>query len=129
MAVCLAVTIPAAAIAAEIDMKANERTKKLIYRGVKIAVLVFLVVSYGVFTPKKVQCHGTFHISDEEGWVAFEEDPYWNRTWDIKNDDIKKYNLKDGDRVTCIIKEYSIKLPLVESAPYRRVLKDVDVIN
>lgn len=53
LAVCLAFTIPAAAIAAEIDMKANERTKKLIYRVVKIAVLVFLVVSFGVFTQKK----------------------------------------------------------------------------
>lgn len=55
LTIFLIFTVPAAAIAAEIDMKVNERTKKLIYRVVKISVLVFLVVSYGVFTPKKVQ--------------------------------------------------------------------------
>lgn len=129
LTIFLIFTVPAAAIAAEIDMKVNERTKKLIYRVVKIGVLVFLVVSYGVFTPKKVQYQGTFHVSDEEGCVIFDEDPYWNHAWDIKNDDIKKYNLEDGNRVTCTIKEYSIKLLFGGSAPYRRVLKDVKVME
>lgn len=82
-----------------------------------------------MFTPKKVQYHGTFHTADEEGWITFEEDPYLYHAWDIKNDDIEKYNLEDGDRVTCTIKEYSIKLLFGESAPYRRILKDVEVMD
>ena len=127
--ICFACGLPVVVVIDGIDRIKNERKKKIVKGVIGTIVLVFLVLSSGVFTPKQIQCQGIFHTSNEKGTIFLQEEPFGYEEWNVSKEDVKKYDLKEGDRVTCTIKEFSLWLPFGDYAPYKRTLKYVEKLK
>lgn len=129
ISICFVCSLPVVGICEMIDRIKNEKTKKVVKGLIETVVLVCLVLWSGVFTPKQIRCQGIFHMSDEKGSIFLQEEPLWHENLNVVNADVKKYDLKEGDRVMCTIKEFSLSNPFGDYFPYKRTLKYVEKLD